>query len=580
MGAAIKVEVINASTVLTDTQVKSALSALQTQVNRDFAPVWGTDAELNFVANGASPNPHSWHLVILNDSDEAGTLGYHDTTAQGLPIGKVFAGTDLKNGSEWTVTASHELLEMLADPDVNLSVLVQKAANQTLLYAYEVCDPCEPDNFGYEINGIRVSDFLYPTWFETFHRSGTVQFDHCKHINQPFQILEGGYINIYNVTSGGGWQEAIKDAERLQWNKRAPVGSRRERRKTHRTHWLASTNATPTQKATPNSPIPEPGKRPVLQKGSSGEWVICLQNALNGSGVGPLVLDGDFGNGTDAALQKFQQSTNLTVNGIADATTWSALDSHPKQPDWLYKWPSSLNLTGAPGADTMGNVTATNIREASRLLGATPRFWGRYFVGSDAEYRGHLENKILHDNGIRVAPVCRETNLIHGNSDKGRDIGSRVTSDILLTFGEDYLAAQGGVFYVFLDTEPAPQPALSTDYYLGWSKAVVSASKKVKFLPAVYINHGDDRTANALKVAMQKGAQCYGLWVANYGRNSSLVSPWRKIQATPAIDLDCPVLVHQYIGDVNSGIYDFNEINPYLDAPDSLVLNRLILPPG
>jgi hypothetical protein len=227
----------------------------------------------------------------------------------------------------------------------------------------------------------------------------------------------------------------------------------------------------------------------------------------------------------------------------------------------------------------MENVTTANIREASRLIGATPRFWGRYFVGRDAEYRGGLENKILHDNGIRVAPVCRETNVIHGNTAKGKEIGSKVAADVLETFGEDYLVSQGGTFYIFLDTEPAPQPALSTEYYLGWSKAVVTSSSKVRFLPAVYINHGDDRVAQALKTAMQKGAECYGLWVANYGRNTTLVSPWQKNQATAALDLNCPVLIHQYIGDVKNGIYDFNEINPYLDIPNSLVLSRLILPP-
>jgi len=50
--------------------------------------------------------------VILDDSDQAGALGYHDLTSDGLPIGKVFAASDLKAGTSWTVTASHELLEM------------------------------------------------------------------------------------------------------------------------------------------------------------------------------------------------------------------------------------------------------------------------------------------------------------------------------------------------------------------------------------------------------------------------------------------------------------------------------------
>jgi len=43
--ANIRIAVINASTVLTDDEVQAAVPALQTQVHRDFAPIWGIDAE-------------------------------------------------------------------------------------------------------------------------------------------------------------------------------------------------------------------------------------------------------------------------------------------------------------------------------------------------------------------------------------------------------------------------------------------------------------------------------------------------------------------------------------------------------
>jgi len=37
-------------------------------------------------------------------------------TSEGTPLGKVFAGLDLRSASSWTVTLSHELLEILTDP--------------------------------------------------------------------------------------------------------------------------------------------------------------------------------------------------------------------------------------------------------------------------------------------------------------------------------------------------------------------------------------------------------------------------------------------------------------------------------
>jgi hypothetical protein len=238
--APIQVAVVNASTVLSDNDVQTALPALQTQVHRDFAPAWGIDADLTFVPKGAQPLPTAWQLVILDNSDQAGALGYHDVTAQGLPLGKVFAGTDRQYGLQWTVTASHELLEMLADPEINLTVFVQPTASRGTLYAYEVCDACEADEFGYRINNTLVSDFVYPAWFETFRQPGSTQFDYGKHIQKPLALLPGGYIGVFDVTRGTGWHQLTAEEGPVLYRMRPYVGSRRERRRTPRDQWLHS----------------------------------------------------------------------------------------------------------------------------------------------------------------------------------------------------------------------------------------------------------------------------------------------------------------------------------------------------
>lgn len=239
--ANIKVAVINASTVLQDDQVKAAVPALQTQVHRDFAPAWGIDADLAFVPKGARPGAVAWWLVILDSSDEAGALGYHDLTNQGLPLGKVFAGSDMKYGYQWTVTASHELLEMLGDPDINLAAYVERRDGGMTLYAYEVCDACEADQFGYKIDGVLLSDFVYPAWFEGFRKAGSAQFDYGRRIKKPFALLPGGYISVYDVRSGTGWKQINAAGRPGAYETRPRVGSRRERRKTPRSNWLKST---------------------------------------------------------------------------------------------------------------------------------------------------------------------------------------------------------------------------------------------------------------------------------------------------------------------------------------------------
>ncbi|MEO8908477.1 MAG: peptidoglycan-binding domain-containing protein, partial [Microbacteriaceae bacterium] len=68
------------------------------------------------------------------------------------------------------------------------------------------------------------------------------------------------------------------------------------------------------------------GPMPVLQVGSNGAIVSSLQTLLNnGSGQwgGPtLVIDGDFGAHTRAAVEAFQGWGHVSVDGIVGEQTW------------------------------------------------------------------------------------------------------------------------------------------------------------------------------------------------------------------------------------------------------------------
>jgi hypothetical protein len=246
----IQISVINESTVLADADVVPVVAALQKQVTNDFRPVWGTDAELTIVPKGTQPANGSWWLVLLDDSDQANALGYHDLTSEGLPIGKVFAASDLKAGTSWTVTASHELLEMLGDPNINLTVFVQNSNTAGVLYAYEVCDACEDDTLGYPIDSVMVSDFVYPAWFESFRTEGSTQFDRMNKIQNPFQLLVNGYIGVFTVSSGSGWTQQTAEKRPTNALHRGTVGTRRERRNIPHELWI---NSLPQRKIVGNA---------------------------------------------------------------------------------------------------------------------------------------------------------------------------------------------------------------------------------------------------------------------------------------------------------------------------------------
>ena len=177
--------------------------AMQAFVDQQVVPVWGTPAKLikstGFVKG-------AWAMVFLDNADQPGALAYHDLTPDGLPESKVFVKTTVDNGDLVSVSASHELVEMLVDPAINM---MTTGPNPKIVYAYESADPVEALSFN--VNGIPMTDFVYPAYFEAFHKAGSVQFDRLKKVNKPFQILSGGYQIIFK---NGKWTQVFGSASK------------------------------------------------------------------------------------------------------------------------------------------------------------------------------------------------------------------------------------------------------------------------------------------------------------------------------------------------------------------------------
>jgi hypothetical protein len=176
--------------------LKTLIPALQAYVSQHVAPVWGTTAQL---VNATDYVTGAWALVFLDDADQPGALAYHDLTPDGLPQSKVFVRTLLGSGETVSGAASHELVEMLVDPSLNLLSL---GPDGTSTYAYESADPVEDLHFA--VNGLPMSDFVYPSYFEAFHAASSVLFDHLGCVRQPFQLQPGGYQSGFK---DGQWTE-------------------------------------------------------------------------------------------------------------------------------------------------------------------------------------------------------------------------------------------------------------------------------------------------------------------------------------------------------------------------------------
>jgi hypothetical protein len=165
------------------------ISALQKFLDECFVPVWGTPAKL---IKARKTRSGLWNMIFLDDADADDAEGYHDITWKGMPLAKVFVKPTIRSDDLVSVTACHELCEMLIDPMATLWCEGPRSS----LWAYEVCDAVEEETFN--IDGIAMSDFVFPAYFDVFRlkKHQSAQYDYLNKVKRPFQILKGGYSDI------------------------------------------------------------------------------------------------------------------------------------------------------------------------------------------------------------------------------------------------------------------------------------------------------------------------------------------------------------------------------------------------
>lgn len=204
-----KIAVFNKATMPLGVNLDSLIAAMQEYIDRFIVPVWATPARL---LKTTGFRPGHWAIVFLDDADVPGALAYHELTPDGLPLSKVFVRTTRLNGDLVSVSASHELVEMLVDPAINL---MSTGPDPKAVYAYESADPVEA--FTFNVRGIPMSDFVYPAYFEEFRKPNSVKFDQMGKVKRPFQILAGGYQIIFR---NGQWSQIFASRAKEQAFKR------------------------------------------------------------------------------------------------------------------------------------------------------------------------------------------------------------------------------------------------------------------------------------------------------------------------------------------------------------------------
>ena len=178
-------------------QLARIAAALQKQVLRDFAGPWDIRATVDAFASLNDVPIASWPVIVKDDIGYAGAAGIH-LDADGAPFGLVQMNDDVG------LICSHEALEMLADPVGNRFESAPSISDPdaTAEYLVEVCDPSEDADFAYKIDGILVSDFYLPSYF-----NGSGPYSHTRAVSRPREVLRGGYVSYRGPHSGIWYQE-------------------------------------------------------------------------------------------------------------------------------------------------------------------------------------------------------------------------------------------------------------------------------------------------------------------------------------------------------------------------------------
>jgi hypothetical protein len=188
-------------------EVARVSAALQRQLQSHFGPVWDIGATIDAFAKLEDVPIDYWPIIVRDNIKTPGAEGVHMDDN-----GQPFALVHYSPG--WSLTASHELLEMLCDPTGNQvkagpSPIPEQGRVNFLV---EVCDPSEAYQFGYTINGVTVSDFYTPNYFDAFTAPG-VRYSWTGAIDEPRQVLSGGYISWHDPVSDEWFQEVYFGAK-------------------------------------------------------------------------------------------------------------------------------------------------------------------------------------------------------------------------------------------------------------------------------------------------------------------------------------------------------------------------------
>ena len=183
------IAVFNATTVKSDEEIRRGVAACSRQLVEHFCPDYSKEGvEVVFYADKTQIPAGMQTVPIADRCDEPGALAYHSVGHDGRVTGLVGVLTCEEDGQRWEPALSHEALEASFDPWGNKWFDMPDGRTEM---AGEDADPVQDQT--YEIDGIPVSNYVLPEWFNPYAPDGA-QFDRLGSLSAPFTRTDGGYF--------------------------------------------------------------------------------------------------------------------------------------------------------------------------------------------------------------------------------------------------------------------------------------------------------------------------------------------------------------------------------------------------
>ena len=200
----------NTQGLILDEELQKVIRSLNRQIKEDFKPYWNYEATIRLEGNSSQSIDRSTNvdmrgdavIYLWDETDVQGALGYHDRNYRGIPYGFVFVDVCDQLGENWTVTLSHEVLELVGDRNANLLVAGPhpKKSGKRVCHWREMCDAVQTET--YFIDEVEVSNFVLPLYFTEGQELGSRNDFLGRLYNgeslQSFGVNPGGYLGYYD----------------------------------------------------------------------------------------------------------------------------------------------------------------------------------------------------------------------------------------------------------------------------------------------------------------------------------------------------------------------------------------------